>query len=160
MHRFIKLTYVSTVALLAGCASSDYLVQYDSTPQSAMVVCNGTQRGYTPLNLYYPKSAIDGIGYLHTQECKAVWSSGAIATFDHDISTTSYPDGIKITAQRPSTDGYSIDASADYQKKMNDEQLRQTQQQNLQNLNQTLQSMRPKQTYCNQIGTQVFCNSY
>lgn len=156
MHRFIKVTCVCSFMMMTGC-SSGYLVQYDSTPQSAMVVCNGSQKGFTPLNLYYPKSAIDGIGYLHTEECKAVWASGASAAFARHIPTTSYPDGIKYTVERPGTNGYSIDASADYQKKMNDQQRL---DQNLKNFDESMKSMRQKQTYCNQIGTQVICNSY
>jgi len=157
MLRLIKLTCAVTVMLITGCASSGYLVQYDSTPQSAMVICNGTQKGYTPLNLYYPKTSIDGRGGLFTEACQAVWASGVSESYSQHIDTASFPDGIKITAQRPNTEGYTTDASADYQKKMNDEQIR---QQNLQSFNQSMRAMQPKQTYCNQIGTQVFCNTY
>ncbi len=160
MLKLIRLSCLLSASMLAGCASSDYVVQYDSTPQSAMVVCNGNQMGYTPLNLYYPKNRIYENGYLTTAPCKAVWASGASEDYRQNLPTSSFPDGIKLTVQRPNTDGYSADATADYQKKMNDEQIRQARQQNLQNLNQTLQSMRPKQTFCNQIGTQVICNSY
>ncbi|WP_318387698.1 hypothetical protein [Enterobacter sp.] len=157
MHKLIKLTCVVSVILITGCASSGYLVQYDSTPQSAMVICNGTQKGYTPLDLYYPKTIIDGSGDLYTQACQAVWTSGATENYRQHIDTTSFPNGIKLTLERPNTDGYATDASADYQKKMNDEQIR---QQNLQSFNQSMRAMQPKQTYCNQIGTQVFCNTY
>lgn len=157
MRGLIKLTCIVSVMLVTGCASSNYLVQYDSTPQSAMVICNGTQVGYTPLNLYYPKANIDGNGDLYTTACQAVWTSGTSESYSQHINTTSFPDGIKITAQRPNSDGYATDASADYQKKMNDEQRR---QQNLQSFNQSMQAMQPKHTYCNQIGTQVLCNTY
>lgn len=34
------------------------------------------------------------------------------------------------------------------------------QQANISQLNQTLQNMQPKTTYCNRIGTQVLCNTY
>ncbi|MBM3074234.1 hypothetical protein GF617_24130 [Lelliottia sp. RWM.1] len=157
MSGLVKLSYVMFVVLLTGCASSGYLVQYDSTPQSAMVVCNGVQKGYTPLDLYYPKSAIYGNGYLSTEPCKAVWTSGTTAAYRQQITTSDYPDGIKLTVERPSTDGYSADASADYQMKMNNQQRR---QQNLQSFDESMKAMRPKQTFCNQIGTQVICNSY
>lgn len=157
MHRIIKLTCVVTVMLITGCASSGYLVQYDSTPQSAMVICNGTQQGYTPLNLYYPRTSINGSGELYTQACQAVWASGASENYSQHIDTTKFPDGIKITAQRPKTEGFSTDATADYQKKMNDEQIR---QRNQQSFNESMRAMQPKHTYCNQIGTQIFCNTY
>lgn len=157
MNKQIKLSCLLCIALLTGCAPSGYLVQYDSTPQSAMVICNGTQKGYTPLDLYYPKSGIYGNGYLSTEPCKAVWSSGATAAYRQLITTSSFPEGIKLTVERPNTDGYSIDTSADYQKKLNDRQI---QQQNLQSFNESMRAMQPKQTYCNQIGTQVFCNTY
>ncbi len=37
-------------SFLYGCQSG-YRVQYDSAPQSAMVVCGYEQKGYTPINL-------------------------------------------------------------------------------------------------------------
>jgi len=125
-----------------------------------MLVCNGNTKGYTPMTLYYPKEAISNYGNLTTEPCKAVWTSGAEAYFDQNYDTTRYPDGVTNTVQRPNVDGYSTDASMDYQKKANDAMQK---QRSYDNFNRSMQQMRdsmPKSTYCNQIGTQVFCNSY
>ncbi len=154
----IILASLISMSLLSGCASNQYAVMYDSTPQSAMVVCNGQSMGYTPLTLYYPKTAIDAYGNLQTTQCKSVWSSGATAYYTTTINTAAFPDGVRYTNQRPSdVDGYSTDSQMDYQKKMNDAAQR---QRNYESFNQSMQQMRTKQTYCNQIGTQVFCNTY
>lgn len=150
---------ISAITLLSGCASN-YGVTYNSTPQSAMVVCNGMTKGYTPVTLYYPKKAISPYGNLYTEPCQAVWTSGASASFDRNFDTTKFPDGVMNTVQRPNVDGYSTDASMDYQKKANDAALREQQIQNFNQSMQNIQNSRPKTTYCNQYGTQTICNSY
>lgn len=144
------LTYILPL-FLYGC-SSDYPVNYDSTPQSAYVVCNGETKGFTPLTLYYKKSVITENGILHTVPCQAIWASGLSTPFNNYIDINQYPNGVKITVQRPDGDGYSIDSNADYQKKANDA---------LNKRSSNYQSgYMPTTTYCNTIGTQVFCNSF
>jgi len=145
------ITSVYIVFFLTAC-SNQYSVNYDSTPQSASVVCNGETKGFTPLTLYYEKSGIAETGILHTIPCKAVWASGVSANFDSYFNTNTYPDGVKNTVQRPNVDGYSIDSNADYQKKASDKASKPSV--NYQPIHT------PTTTYCNKIGTQVFCNSY
>lgn len=146
---------------LSGCSSwSSYPVTYNSTPQSAMLVCNGQQKGYTPVTLNYQRSGIDSSGDLFTEQCKAVWSSGAEQYYPLHYDTNQYPDGVMSTIPRPNVDGYSADASMDYQKKVNDQNAQYQQQQSLNNSIQQMQNSMPKHTYCNQIGWQTVCNTY
>ncbi|MEM8063657.1 hypothetical protein Q4R11_14750 [Morganella morganii] len=145
------ITSVSMIFLLTAC-SNQYPVTYDSTPQSASVVCNGETKGFTPLTLYYEKSDIPETGILKTIPCKAIWASGISTDFDNYFNTDTFPNGVKNTVQRPNGDGYSIDSNADYQKKASDKASKPSV--NYQPI------YAPKTTYCNKIGTQVFCNSY
>lgn len=159
MNKRLLLLFFVMSSFLTGC-SSQYPVTFNSTPQSAMVVCNGLQKGYTPLTLYYQRTGIDSSGDLHTEACKAVWASGAEAIFAVHFDTNKYPDGVMETLQRPNAEGYSTDASMDYQKKVSDMQIQQQQQESLNNSIQQMKNSLPKQTYCNQIGTQTLCQTY
>lgn len=159
MNKSTVLVFLGMSSFLTGC-SSQYPVTFNSNPQSAMVVCNGLQRGYTPLTLYYQRTDIDSSGDLHTEACKAVWVSGAEAAFVYHFDTNQYPDGVMETVQRPQSEGYSADASMDYQKKANDAQLRQQQQAAFNNSMQQIKNSQPKQTYCNQVGFQTICQTY
>lgn len=96
--------------------SAGYLVQYDSSPQSALVTCGGVQQGYTPVNVYYPEGAIkDGI--LRTAPCKATWVSGAQSSYATIADTRNNPTGLKTTANRPNDPNIANDITFDYQRK-------------------------------------------
>ena len=107
MSKFHIVTAV--VIFLSGCASSQYAIQFDSTPEGATLVCGGKNWGYTPETLYIPKSSIKGQTELNLSGCTATWVSGAQHRYG-TVSLTQYPDGVRITAPRPNVEGYSQDA--------------------------------------------------
>ncbi|MDY6490463.1 hypothetical protein [Acinetobacter faecalis] len=141
------------VSFLYGCQSG-YRVQYDSAPQSAMVVCGYEQKGYTPINLYYPKEAIQN-GILKTIPCEAIWSSGYRTYFNNMIDTKQFPNGVRNSVQNPYMNNQDI--QFDYQKKQADAKAT---SEAVKNFNEAMQNIGPKTTYCNQIGFQTVCNTY
>ena len=151
LKKTILLGALSTC--MYGCQSA-YIVQYDSAPQSAMVICGYEQKGFTPLQLNYSKEEAKK-GYLRTIPCKASWVSGAEANFNSDFDTTQFPKGVRTFAQSPNTDGRDI--QFDYQRKQAQSQAN---AQAWRDLNESLQQNKQKTTYCNQIGFQTVCNTY
>lgn len=139
--------------LISGCQSG-YLIQYDSAPQSAMVMCGYEQKGYTPLNLYYPKESTKK-GYINTVPCKAVWVSGVEAQYQTIVDTVQFPKGIRLFVKNQNVSGEDI--RFDYQLKQSKAAAS---QEAFENLNNTIQNNRSKTTYCNQIGFQTICNTY
>lgn len=148
----MKKLILSTL-FLYGC-SSGYPVTYDSFPQSAVVVCNNQQKGYTPVTLYYPEESAK-TGRLITQPCYAYWASGHQAIFNDQFDTNQFPDGVRTYVKTPSPDNRDI---------LFDNQRKQIQYQNLQmyNLQNTpaIVPYQPHTTYCNKIGFQTMCNTY
>lgn len=158
-----NLFLVSLIVTLTGCQSSQYLVQYNSSPESAMITCGNRQVGYAPANWYYNKEGIkDGI--LRTQPCKATWMSGAEQYFSNYIDTSRHPKGIAGTVVRPNVPGISDDIQFDYQRKTNDAAARERSdarsQQSFQNAMNSIKNSAPKTTYCYNNGFQVICNEY
>ena len=93
-----------------GC-SSQYAITYDSNPVGAQVVCQGVNKGYSPLTLHYSPDKEDwDRGVFYTIPCGAVWISGAKSTYDNKWDLQKFPDGVKQTVQRPNVDGYEKDA--------------------------------------------------
>lgn len=139
---------------LTGCASNQYQVTYDTNPRAASIICGGQPQGYSPITLYYPKdAALNGV--INTSPCSAKWTSGAEATFQTRIDMTTFPSGVIYTAPRPDIPGYDIDARVAFEADQNRRQINsQSQPQN------NTYQYTPTNTYCNKIGTQVFCNSY
>lgn len=82
-----------------GCSSGHYGITYNTNPIGANLVCGGQSKGYTPVTLYYTFKD----GYYSTQECEAVWISGARATFPNwwGDAVEQYPSGVQNTLQRP-----------------------------------------------------------
>lgn len=90
-----------------GCASK-YPVTFDSYPQGATLVCNGTNWGYTPVTLYYEEE-VKKEHYLSLQSCSANWASGA-KEFYGQVPIQQFPNGVQQTLQRPDTPGFQQDA--------------------------------------------------
>ena len=100
MTRAYLLVFVSIVLFCSnGCMRGGYGVNYDSNPTGAALICEGQHKGYTPVTLYYD---FDDGNYL-TQECEAVWLSGATAKYQNDLSyaVKKYPRGAGILVRRP-----------------------------------------------------------
>ena len=99
------------VAVLSGC-SSGYRITYNTEPTGASVICNGKNRGYSPVTLNYtPDANSKKTGIMKTVRCTAIWSSGARRDFDDTWNLNEFPDGVKQTLQRPNVEGYSQDAN-------------------------------------------------
>lgn len=122
--KFSELVGLAVITLsLVGCASG-YAVTYDSYPQGAILVCNGTKRGYTPTTLYYGKE-VKKQSYL-LSDCSANWVSGARKTYG-TIPVDQYPDGVRETLHRPDVPGFQQDAEFSLKVKQMDYQRRQAQ---------------------------------
>ncbi len=94
--------------MLLGCASNQYAVTFDTTPQGATLICSGQDYGYTPVTLYYDKSNITS-NTMNVSNCKAVWSSGASRQYPYNLQVFE-SGGSKIALPRPNVEGYSQDA--------------------------------------------------
>lgn len=106
--------------VLYGCASNT--ITYESFPQSAMVVCNGIQKGYTPLTVFYNDDNRSEV--INAPNCKAVWMSGAEAKFGAvtPLRRNGSKEVLQITAERPKkVAGEQTDFQFDYQKKREDQ---------------------------------------
>ncbi|WP_419570864.1 hypothetical protein [Rheinheimera sp.] len=103
-----SLVYMGTLLFLGGC-SSQYAVTYDSYPQGATLVCNGTNWGYTPVTLYYDKSVKEK-DYLNLGACSANWVSGVRKTYGI-VPVSQYPEGVRQTLQRPDGPNANVDHS-------------------------------------------------
>lgn len=101
------VTIFLTVLASGGCASK-YSVTFDSYPQGATLVCNGTNWGYTPKTLYYDKE-VKNQSYLSLSSCSANWSSGARKSYG-SVSVQKFPGGVRQTLQRPDVPGFQQDA--------------------------------------------------
>ena len=55
MNFKVFISAFTLLVFLSGC-SNKYPITFDSMPQGASVVCNGTNWGYTPKTLYYTPS--------------------------------------------------------------------------------------------------------
>ena len=130
-----------------GCASK-YAVTFDSYPQGATLICDGTNWGYTPKTLYYDKE-VKKQSYLNLYSCSANWSSGARENYG-TIPIYKFPDGVQKTLQRPDVPGFQQDAEFALKFQQMRQQQRQAQaaanaeswrqlNQSLDNLNQSLQ---------------------
>lgn len=104
MKKTLLLT--SIFMLITGC-SSKYPITYNTTPDGAILVCNGQNMGYTPVTLYYTPE--EGQKVFQTQPCVAHWSSGATANFPTLWDLTRFPNGVRHTLTREKGPGYEQD---------------------------------------------------
>ncbi|WP_439327758.1 hypothetical protein [Lonepinella sp. BR2357] len=156
MKPIVKISILSLSILSAACESG-YSVLYDSFPQSAKLICNGQDQGYTPRYLSYStKDKVHSDGYLKTWSCYALWTSGARAKYQNYFSNVyirQYPDGVELTAQRPQNyPNFAVDMQTDNMRKNAPDHTPTP------NFWPTYQA--PRTTYCNRYGTQVLCNTY
>jgi hypothetical protein len=105
-----KLIYLLLISFLSGCASG-YNITYNTEPRGASIICNGTNRGYSPVTLNYsPDENQKKYGSINTIPCTAIWSSGARKNYSNTWDLNKFPDGVTQTLERPNIEGYSQDA--------------------------------------------------
>lgn len=106
-----RIIYLTIIGFLSGCASSGYSVTYNTEPSGASIICNGINKGYSPVRLNYsPDKEDKKHGSMNTVPCKAIWSSGASENFSNTWDLNKFPDGVRRTLTRPNVPGYSQDA--------------------------------------------------
>lgn len=165
MRAFIFSLTALFGALLAGCGS--YAITYATNPIGANIVCNGQNKGYSPVTLYYDTDGIGEDGILHTVGCEAHFVSGYRAAFSTAWDTNKFPDGVMQTHTRPHGEGYDRDAAFGAQYGMHLEQQRilkqqlATQQRMLQTQEDTLNQQKQwqqKPVFCTRVLDSVICN--
>lgn len=82
MRKYTAMISVFSVSLVCFIGCSSYSITYNTNPIGAALVCGGTSEGYTPVTLEYDKKKFKENPY--TQECEAIWMSGARETFPND----------------------------------------------------------------------------
>lgn len=121
MLRSAKVFVIALVFTLAGCASNglssrSYLVTYDTVPMGANMIVGEKFMCETPCNRYYDivtLAGASGTGVLLRGDVIFKWGSGAEITRTVEVTKElirKYPDGLKITFERPSDDkDWSLD---------------------------------------------------
>jgi len=112
MNSKIKMLIIgSIVMILSGCGAKQYSITYNTNPTGASIVCQGINKGYSPVTLYYtPDDKQWKYGEMRTISCTANWVSGARKNFTNTWDLKKFPDGVMQTLQRPNGEGYSKDA--------------------------------------------------
>ena len=101
------------ILILTGCGSKQYSITYNTNPEGASIVCNGINKGYSPVTLYYtPDDKQWQYGKMRTISCTANWISGAKKDFSNTWDLNKFPDGVMETLQRPNVEGYEKDAQS------------------------------------------------
>lgn len=143
-----------SILWLSAC-SSGLTVAYDSSPQSARLICGGQFKGYTPYTLHYNISEQNiRQGVVQTVPCQAVWMSGATEQYRNQFPVNSDSHLYTVTAM--SRNVTAADVQFDASRNAAYQAYRQQQNQSL----DSLMPPHPVQTQCHKIGTQVLCNSY
>ncbi|MGX3010239.1 hypothetical protein ACWIUD_01565 [Helicobacter sp. 23-1044] len=138
-----------------GCGGS-YAITYNTSPIGANIVCSGVGKGLSPLTLYYDRDGINDDGFLYTEPCKAVYSSGYEESFSNKWNTNQFPNGVQQTLTRPQGKGYKQDVAfgMEHQRTLIMQrqaemqillQQQQIQQQQMQYQNQQMQKWLPRQ---------------
>ena len=105
-----RLLGLLLISFLSGCASG-YSITYNTEPIGASIICNGQNKGYSPVTLNYSPDENDKEnGIFRTIPCGAIWSSGVSKSFSTTWDLKEFPDGVRGTLQRPRGEGYSQDA--------------------------------------------------
>jgi len=104
MKKFILL---NLLIILSFADKINYSITYNTNPIGAVIICNGIQKGFSPLTLTY---SIDrGMTKMRTIHCSARWVSGAKAEFNEIWDLIKFPNGVQQTLQRPNFPGYEKD---------------------------------------------------
>lgn len=112
----MKKVAVLLVLLISGCSAvvnyvDGYGITYNTFPTGANVICDGVNKGYTPITLRYNVSLEDlESKNFKTQPCVAKWASGVSENFSNVWNLKDHPHGVIQTLQRPDEEGYQIDA--------------------------------------------------
>ena len=102
------IVFASYFIFINGCVSSKYVATFDSTPQSATLICDGKNLGYTPKTLYLDKE-VKQLYLLDLSGCSANWVSGARLNYE-SVILNEFPNGFDQVLSRPRGDGYAQDA--------------------------------------------------
>lgn len=150
-----KSLSIFIMAMGLSACSSGLHVWYNSSPQHARLICGGQFVGYTPYNAYYNISEQDiQRGVVRVVPCQAVWMSGATEQYRNQFPVNSYSHSYQLTAV-----SHNVSA-ADVQFDSSQRAAYQAEQDQINQIIQGIGQSRPKSTYCNRIGNQVFCNTY
>ena len=160
-----------------GCGSKEYAITYNTNPIGANIVCSGVGKGLSPLTLYYDRDGINDEGFLYTQPCKAIFSSGYEDYYGNKWDTNQFPEGVQQILTRPQGEGYQQDMAfgmehqrtlimqrqAEMQMLIQQQQqwdsIIQQQQLQLDSINRQSQQYLPKKpTFCTTVGSMTTCH--
>lgn len=145
---------MSVVSVFVSACSRKYPITYNTNPVGANVVCAGISKGYSPITLYYDSKEFEKTNY-RTQQCEAIWVSGARSYFSSEWNEAvrQYPEGVTQTLQRP-TDYPNLEKDMEfafqveqfkYNQSMQQRQMQLQELQYLQQVNQQLQQQQQMQ---------------
>ena len=108
---FLKIFLLTLLVAVSGCTSANrYGVTYQTKPEGASIICDGQDRGYSPVDLEYKlDEEHKSNGILYTRQCTAIWKSGYSSNFDTAINLNEFPNGLITTITRASGKGYKKD---------------------------------------------------
>ena len=150
-----KSLFILIIVMGLSACHSGLHVWYNSSPQNARLICGGQFVGYTPYNAYYNISEQDiQRGIVQVVPCQAVWMSGVTEHYRNQVPVNSYSHSYSLTAVSNNA------SAADVQFDSSQRAAYQAQQEQTNQIIQGIGQNRPKSTYCNRIGNQVFCNTY
>ena len=151
----MKYLFILFSILGLSACSSGLHVWYNSSPQNARLMCGGQFIGYTPYNAYYNISEQDiQRGIVQVVPCQAVWMSGATEQYRNQFPVNSNSHSYELTVVSHNV------SVADVQFDSSQRAAYQAQQDQTNQMIQDIGKSRPRSTYCNRIGNQVFCNTY
>lgn len=174
MKKLLKIALLfGVVWIFIGCGGS-YAITYNTNPIGANIVCSGVGKGLSPLTLYYDRDGINDKGFLYTEPCKAVFSSGYEDYYGNKWDTNQFPEGVQQTLTRPQGEGYQQDMAfgmehqrtlimqrqAEAQQMQMLIQQQQLQQQQWDSINRQSQQYLPKPrqpVMCNTFGSITTC---
>lgn len=148
------LFVLSIIGSLSAC-SSGLDIEYHSSPQGARLICGEQFIGYTPRILNYNISEQDiQRGFVQTVPCQAVWMGGTVEHYRNQFPVNSNAHSYAVTAVSRNVTNEDIQ----FEGQRRAVALAQEQQNN--QIIQSIGKNLPKRTYCNQYGSQVICNTY
>lgn len=149
-----RIIFVAAAALLAGCA----------TTKPEMPVAN--YQLYALYDVGASKCVEQGFMDVQTAAAAKNFTARDLNSWQYDpvvYQAAVASMNTKATAQPPKKSDCEAFAVGVAQRQQREQQSLQQQQMALQQqqmMNQAIQSAMPKTTYCNQVGTQTFCNTW